>query len=214
MIRFAIITPTIGRDTLRRCLITMRHVVLKAEFDYQQFVVGDGHQEPWVSKECGLHEKVRYMETPVKEGFYGTAPRNYVLEQLESFAWGVFDYVLFLDDDNLLLEPALYNLARIVQDFNHPPLIFQQILFTNKYRTDYRIMPAGGVPLVEDDWDSLNCIYRTDVIRGLRWKPVYNHDLLFGQEARKRAQGPWINCPGVNAVHCLSWDTYELEKKA
>lgn len=206
---FAIITPTIGRDTLSRCLGMMRHQVLK-DFDYIQIVVGDGPQQ--IREQCEAEPHVVYMETTVKEGFYGTAPRNAALEAIEKGKFGNVAYILFVDDDNLLLEPALYNIMATIQRSNRPPLLWQDILFTNKYKTEYCIMPSGGKPVVEGDWDSLSGIYRADVIHGLRWKAVYRHDYLFALEAQVRSGGaPWVKCPGIGGVHCLSWDTYELK---
>lgn len=208
MPEFAIITPTIGRETLKRCFITMQHQVRK---DFMQIVVGDGPQPEWVKQEC-LKYGCRYVETEIKEGFYGTAPRNYVLELLESGALGEYKYVLFLDDDNLLLEPALYNIHETIQKHNSPPLIWHDILFTNKFQTKYFILPQGREPLKEGDWDSLNCIYRADIIRGLRWKAIYNHDWQFAREAAARAEGRLVKCDGIGAVHFLSWDTFDLKK--
>jgi glycosyltransferase involved in cell wall biosynthesis len=207
--RFAIITPTIGRDTLLRCLITMRRLVLNG-IDYTQIVVGDGPQEQWVAEECMRDKHIYYIETPTKEGFYGTSPRNHALELIESDKLGQFDYVLFVDDDNILLEPTLYNLAATIETNNHPPLIWHEILFTNKYQTQYFVLPKGHEPLKEGDWDSLNGVYRTDVIKGLRWKPIYNHDYHFAKEATDKAGAGWVRCDGIAGVHCLSWDTYEL----
>lgn len=210
MPEFAIITPTIGRDTLRRCLITMRHQILT---DYLQIVVGDGHQEPWVKEECAREERVHYFETAAKEGFYGTAPRNAALELLESGALGEFGYVLFVDDDNVLLEPSLYNLREQVVNHDRPPLLWYDVLFTNKYKKQYYVIPECRKPLVQGDWDGLNSVFRADVIRGLRWKPVYSHDYLFACEASERAGYQWVRCEGVGAVHHLSWDTYEQVRK-
>lgn len=209
MVRFAIITPTIGRDTLKRCLLMMRHQVMKEHYDYVQFVVGDGPQDPQVAEWCKQESRVIYLETPTKEGFYGTNPRNVALNAIEEGRFGQFDYVLFLDDDNLLLEAALYNLVSAICVFDRPPLLWHDILFTNKYRTEYSILPVNGKPVAQGDWDSLNGVYRTDVIRGLRWQAVYEHDFLFAKEAQARVQVPWVKCLGVGAVHCLSWDTYE-----
>lgn len=206
MPEFAIITPTIGRQVLKRCLMTMEHQVHK---DYLQIVVGDGPQEEWVAQECERFG-VRFIDTLKKEGFYGTAPRNKALDLIERGEFGDFRYILFLDDDNLLLEPTLYNLHGTIQAYENPALIWHEILFTNKYKTSYYVLPKCGEPMKDGDWDSLSAVYRADVIDGLRWKPVYNHDLLFAKEATLRAGGaPWVKCEGVGAVHCLSWDTYD-----
>jgi glycosyltransferase involved in cell wall biosynthesis len=206
MPEFAIITPTIGRQVLKRCLMTMEHQVHK---DYVQIVVGDGPQEPWVAQECD-RPHIKFVETTKKESFYGTEPRNAALKLIESGQFGDVGYVLFVDDDNLLLEPALYNLHLTIQSYGRPPLLWHEILFTNKYKTTYYVLPKCGEPVKDGDWDSLSGAYRADVISGLRWKAIYNHDLIYAMEAGLRAGGaPWVKCEGIGAVHCLSWDTYD-----
>jgi glycosyltransferase involved in cell wall biosynthesis len=206
--RFAIITPTIGREVLKRCLITMKHQVHN---DFLHIVVGDGPQDKWVVDECSAHN-CYYTNTEVKEGFYGAAPRNHALKLIESGNLGYFDYICFVDDDNVLLESALYNVAKHVKDNNNPPLVWHDILFTNKYKTIYYVMPKYGKPLIEGDWDFLNCFFRSDVIRGIRVKQEYNHDHLFTTEVDVRAGHKWSKCDGIGGVHFLSWDTYELKK--
>lgn len=208
MPEFAIVTPTIGRDTLTRCLITMRHQIVK---DYLQIVIGDGPQEPHVKEQCLKEERVHYIETQVKENFYGTTPRNMALETIESGKLGKFNYILFLDDDNILLESALYNILNTAIDNNKPPLIWHDILFTNKFETKYSIMPKGGVPLMERDFDGLNCIFRSDIIHGLRFGKSYDHDFQFAKLASERANGQWVKCNDIGGVHCLSWDTYDQQ---
>ena len=212
MIRFAIITPTIGRETLKRCLLTMKHQVHK---HFVHIVVGDGPQDSWVRDECEKYNEsispsseCFYIQTDVKEGVYGANPRNFALQNLENGKFGTYEYVLFLDDDNILLEPTLYNANNTILLNNRPPLLWQDILFTNKYKTEYFILPKGGSPLVNGDWDGLNGIYRADILKGLRHQPVYTQDLTIGLEAAARANNQWVKVNGIGGVHCLSWDTY------
>lgn len=206
--RFAIITPTIGRETLKRCLITMRHQVYK---NYVHIVVGDGPQEQWVKDECE-ENKCYYVNTHIKEGGYGAAPRNLAMSMIEKGEFGNIDYVVFVDDDNVLLESALYNIAKVAIENNSPPLIWHDILFTNKYKTMYYTMPICKNVMQEGDWDFLNCFFRLDIIYGMRAKPVYNQDFKFAAEADIRANHKWVKCDGVGGVHFLSWDTFELNK--
>ncbi len=206
--RFAIITPTIGRDTLKRCLITMKHQVYK---NFLHIVVGDGPQEEWVekaTKENGCH----YFCLSKAEKYYGIAPRNAALDLIESGKLGEFDYILFLDDDNILLEPALYNVNKTAVENDLPPLIWQDILFTNKFNTEYFVLPKCGKPLIQGDWDSLSGIFKSDILKGLRMKQEYAHDVLFAIEASNRADNKWVKTNGIGGVHFLSWDTWELPK--
>lgn len=206
--RFAVITPTIGRATLSRCLMTMTQSVYK---DFVHFVVGDGPQGDWVKKQAFQH-RCEYLQTPEREGFYGTAPRNLALAVIESGDHGVFDYIVFVDDDNVLLEPTLYNIVHGAAKVNRPGIIWWDVLFTNKYMTRYDILPKCRAPLVQGDWDSLSAAYRADAVRGLRWKSVYRHDWEYGKEALAAAGGSITKLDMVGGVHFLSWDTYEPEK--
>lgn len=205
MCRFGIITPTIGRDVLKRCLLTMKHQVYR---NFLHIVVGDGKQNEWVRKECEENQ-CYYFETNNADKFYGAGPRNAALDLIESGKLSHFDYIFFLDDDNILLEPALYNAAKIVCDNNAPPLMWQDILFTNKYNTTYYILPNGKEPLHEGDWDNLNCFYRSDIILGNRFERHYSQDYLFSKSASEKCDHKWIKCPGVGGIHFLSWDTFE-----
>jgi glycosyltransferase involved in cell wall biosynthesis len=207
--RFAIITPTIGRETLVRCLMTMANSVYK---DYVHFVVGDGPQTVWVKKKAFKYNAV-YLETPKSEGFYGTAPRNLALETIESGKYGPFDYILYVDDDNVLLEPTLYNIVHGPAKEKRPDIIWWPVLFTNKYMTRYDLLPKGGKPLIQGDWDSLSAAYRTESARGVRWEAVYRHDWLYGNEVARRCDRYVEKLDMVGGVHFLSWDTYEPEKK-
>jgi glycosyltransferase involved in cell wall biosynthesis len=206
--RFAIITPTIGRATLSRCLITMAQSVYK---DFEHFVVGDGPQSDWVKKQAFQH-RCQYLETPKREGFYGTGPRNFALEAIESGAYGAFDYIVFVDDDNVLLEPTLYNIVHGPAKSMRPGIIWWDVLFTNKYMTRYDLLPKGREPLVQGDWDSLSAAYRADAVRSLRWRAVYRHDWEYGHAALSAARGSITRLDMVGGVHFLSWDTYEPEK--
>lgn len=191
MSRFCIITPTIGRQSLKRCVESLDGQIFR---DFIHIVSGDGPQNPWVGKYCA-ERKLVYMETPVKEksGSYGAAPRNLALRSMPKC-----DYVFFLDDDNVLLEPALYQMNMASVEANDPPLLYQDII------------PKSFRLVVEGEWDLLNGIYRSDVVRGVDFKPSYKNDFLFAQDvvARLPAGTPWIKVKGVGGIHHLSWDTY------
>jgi glycosyltransferase involved in cell wall biosynthesis len=181
----------------------MRNQVYK---DFVHIVVGDGPQENWVERDCreyGCH----YFNTPVRENAYGAGPCNAGIDLIESGKLGPIDYVLFLDDDNILLELALYNINMTAEKNGRPPLIWQDILFSNRYYSEYFILPKCGEPLTQGDWDSLNCIIRTDLLNNLRFQPTYIRDYLMSVQLNSRADNKWVKAPGVGGIHFLSWDT-------
>lgn len=206
---FWIITPTIGRQTLRRCVESVK---AQMYLDFSHIVVGDGPQLDWVEEFC-TDNGVQYFETKSKDakGSYGASPRNLALDLLISRGVSTTSsYVVFLDDDNVLLEPALYQASHSIFNNENPPLLYQDILFTNKYTEEYCIFPKSDQLVIEKQWDLLNGIYRIDTLLGIKFKPVYNNDFLFTKEVVEKLGNPgWIKTKGVGGVHHLSWDTYE-----
>jgi glycosyltransferase involved in cell wall biosynthesis len=201
MTRFGIVTPTIGRKTLKRCIESLDEQIFRSFF---HIVVGDGPQPEWVSRFCA-EKGVQYIETEKKEGTgtYGANPRNVVLKKLPSC-----DYVIFLDDDNVLMEPSLYQIDFAAVVAGNPPLLYQEILFTNKYKEEYYVLPKDKL-VVEGEWDLLNGIYRRDMIEGVEFKPSYKNDFLFAQEVcALHPDAKWVKVKGIGGIHHLSWDTY------
>lgn len=206
--RFGIITPTIGRSTLRRCCESLEHQVYR---DFFHIVVGDGPQDAKVKEWAGEH----YYETPAKEGkgCFGAAPRNLAIELLENDPKFKCDYVIFLDDDNVLLEPALYQARITAVTRGQPKLMYQDIVFTCKFNDFYEIFPRDQNNLANNgDWDLLNGIYRRDVINGVRFQKEYVNDLYFTQDVLAKldaSERQWIKVKGIGGIHHLSWDTFD-----
>lgn len=203
--RFVIITPTIGRNPLRRCVSAITEQVWT---DYRQIVVGDGPQESWVKEFVESHSQCIYLETLTRTNNWGCDPRNLALEKIETDYPA--DYIIFVDDDNVLLESALHNIHWKAISLGEPPLLCQDICFLNKYTTKYVVYPTV-MPPEQTKWDGLNGIYRADVVKGLRWIPGYAHDFFFTKEAMKKAGvEDFPKVEGINGIHHLSWDTYTI----
>lgn len=202
--RFAIVTPTIGRRDLWRCVQSLQSQVFK---DYRQIIVGDGPQSDDVKKFVSTVSEAVYLETPKQTKNFGCEQRNVALQAIEDEYPA--DYVLFLDDDNVLLESALYNIHWTAVNNVQPPLMYQTVCFINKFITKYILFPSA-MPPEQAKWDGMNGIYRSDVVRGLRWVPGYAHDFFFTQAAITKAGSPFIEVEGINGIHHLSWDTYAL----
>lgn len=214
MARFGIVTPTIGRPTLRRCRESIELQVFK---DFFHIVVGDGPQDERTKQLGGEH----YYEAPGPEGklCFGAAPRNLALELIENDPRYACDYVVFLDDDNVLLEPALYQINIAAATNANPKLLYQDIVFTSKFHDFYEILPRFPDQIVDGriqngDFDLLNGIYRTDVIRGIRFKRDYTNDLWFALDVLERLEAQklptekigWHKVKGIGGIHHVSWD--------
>ena len=205
--RIAIITPTIGRPSLRRCV---ESVMAQISHIHRHIVVGDGPQEPWVKSFCESRG-VLYHELPTKQGDFGAHARNFALDFVENNLKP--DYIVFLDDDNELLMSYTYNIDETARLNNNPPLLYQPILHSGKFDTFYKILPATDEIPSNGDWDSLNGIFRSDIIKGVRWEKEYNHDFKFALDAKELAGTNYIKVKGINAIHHVSWDTYDAAVK-
>lgn len=203
MARFGIVTPTIGRPTLRRCRESLELQIFK---DFFHIVVGDGPQDDRTKELGGEH----YFETPAPEGkmCFGAAPRNLALELIENNPQFACDYVVFLDDDNVLLEPALYQIDIAARQNEDPKLLYQDIVFTSKFHDFYEILPRFPQHIVQNgDFDLLNGIYRRDVIKGVRFQREYTNDLFFALDVLKGIENPqWLKVKGIGGIHHVSWD--------
>ena len=97
---FTIITPTIGRPELARALLSAARQL--GPYD-EHIVVGDGIQ-PDAQRMALEYRHTRYIETP-RTGGFGAVQRDAGILQ------AVGDYLVFLDDDDVLVDGAL-SLAR------------------------------------------------------------------------------------------------------
>lgn len=176
--RFFIITPTVGRDSIKSCI---KSVTSQTFTNYIHLVVGDGPLPSWVREYCEGAGS-RYMELPEKKGVWGAHARNLALETLENGQDAT--YVVFLDDDNILFPWALENLNKASQ--GDPKLIYQPIVHYRRWDNVWWSLPTE-MPPKKCFWDTLNGCYRADVIAGLRWNFEYEHDFHFAQEAIAKA---------------------------
>lgn len=180
--RFAVITPTISRDVLRACV---RSVVGQTFTNYKHFVVGDGPLEEWAEQFC-YHNNCHVMSLPEKRGAWGAHARNMVLEYLDLTSDISVDYLVFLDDDNVLFPMALERLNLAAVANQNPPLMYQPIVHYRRWDNGWWVLPTE-MPPKKSVWDTLNGCYRHDVVRGLRWNLEYEHDFHFAKSAIGKA---------------------------
>ena len=97
---FSIITPTIGRPELARALLSAARQL--GPYD-EHIVIGDGPQ-PEAQRMALEYRHTRYIQTP-RTGGFGAVQRDAGIMQATG------DYLIFLDDDDVLVDGAL-SLAR------------------------------------------------------------------------------------------------------
>jgi glycosyltransferase involved in cell wall biosynthesis len=187
--RFNIITPTLGRDSLRACVLS---VAAQSLSDHRHIVIGDGKLEPW-ARELLSSGGCHWAELPRRMGAWGAHARNRALAMSESTFPS--DYTLFLDDDNVLFPCALENLGAAAEKAGNPPLLYQRIVHFRRWDNGWWCLPTE-MPPKKGFWDTLNGCYRSDIIRGLRWNLEYEHDFYFSQMAIQAAGTDQFACAG------------------
>lgn len=119
-----VITPTIGRPTLRRTLESGR---LGTEDLW--YVITDGPNED-VSKLCDVletkHAPLECIEMP-KSGDYGNKQRDLAIRLSSDGPEIFFDYFIFLDDDDIFTPGAVEVIKRETAKHYPRPIMFKMI---------------------------------------------------------------------------------------
>ena len=114
-ISIALITPTLGRETLER---TLESGLSQLAAEDEWLIVGDGpqpHARQVVAERAD--ERIRYWEHADAASSYGNAHRNCAMGAAQA------DYFLFVDDDDVLLDGALDAVRR--EAASGKPLMFR-----------------------------------------------------------------------------------------
>ena len=171
MATFSIITPTICRSTLARTRASIDAQMLPGD---EHIIVADGELEAWV------HDgpQVRLLSTPFVGGV-GNPQRDAAINVARG------DYLLFVDDDDVLADGALATIRPIVaQDAG------ALFIFRSEYN-GYAFVPDGTIlwrtPRIVDGnvgTGMIVCPRRPDLPswckHGMR---TYNADMFFALEA-------------------------------
>jgi glycosyltransferase involved in cell wall biosynthesis len=193
VLNFAIITPTVGRPVLENALASVKAQTYKK---YAHIVIGDGQMPPDVGELCGKYGAMfRSIE---RAGNFGAGARTAAMRQVGG---GAMKYILFLDDDNILLPDCLARYAAYAESHNEPPLMYQDVIFHNQYNEGWLQLPRQSKPPQKADWDSLNGCFRWDTIEGMEWAKEYDHDYLLAVDAVNRAGEAFQKVDGFSGVH-------------
>ena len=126
---FSIITPTICRRSLVDTLNSVGRQM--ARYD-EHIVVSDGAPDHWVRDEISARARTTLLHTERISG-YGNVQRDLGIEAATG------DYLIFVDDDDVLVEGALDVIRPLVAD--SPGSLF---LFKTRYE-GYNSIPQGEV---------------------------------------------------------------------
>jgi glycosyltransferase involved in cell wall biosynthesis len=113
---FSIITPTLGRESLK----TMLDSVLPQIMDRDEvIVIGDGPQ-PRAKEICkaAKSSRVTYYEVPFT-GNYGNPARNDAIQKAKG------THLFFVDDDDVVLPEAIPAMRRAADKHPGVPLVFK-----------------------------------------------------------------------------------------
>lgn len=173
MAKFAIITPTYeGRDALLlRALESVRVQTCKL---FEHIVVGDGPTGS-IQNLCARYG-VTYYELPKRTGHWGTEPRNFALSVADS------EYVMFLDDDNYLLEDCIETLE---ENSNSKILIFKSLYFARSMGRHVVLPPIPHIEKTKIDMGNF-CV-KTEIAKQAKFEKDYNHDFTFISECCTKA---------------------------
>ena len=137
--RLSVITPTIGRASLRDTLASVAPQLRRGD---EHIIIGDGVQ-PDARAMCAEFV-VSYQDGPLSRS-WGTAQRDYAI----SVAAG--DWLLFCDDDDVMTPDALETVRAVVVDNPGKPHIFRmrRSLYGDELWADREIREGNvGTPMI------------------------------------------------------------------
>lgn len=153
ILKFTIITATIGRDTLQRACKSLQQ---QSYTNYQHIVVFDGHKKDF-QEEDYKHKNRIFLYSGMRHNDYGNMAKHLAYPHIKG------DYVLYLDDDNYYINDTLSILNE----------------WLNDYKRKYKEYPDWGVfPMIYiGDWffKQNPGLYRTDGGQ-IFHKPIINKE--------------------------------------
>jgi glycosyltransferase involved in cell wall biosynthesis len=174
VITLSVIIATLGRPTLTRMLDSIaRQDLIVGNAGDEVLVVGDGPQPSAakcvksINQEC-FGQPFRYLEGPLDHCF-GNTQRNFGIRHARG------DYIVFQDDDNVMLPGAFRAMRGAAEQFCGRPVIFK-VRFLNG-----QIAPSGP-RLVCGDFDTACGAWPNMLGKLGGWGRSYEGDYLFARD--------------------------------
>lgn len=167
-VKVTIITPTFRRDPriVSRCLDCVK---LQTVTDIEQLVCSDGSPEPPIAALVGSlgDERISYHHTSVKKpGDYGNVVRSEMLKKARG------EYILFLDDDNLILPDYLETMIKAIEESGKDFAVCRVVHFGPLNEDKYGKKPPvvlTGLPVKLYHVDPLQILVKKDVMQKVGW---------------------------------------------
>ena len=163
----SIITPTFRRDprVVSRCIDCVR---LQTVSRVEQLICSDGANEaPIASLVASVADtRISYQHTTVKKpGDFGNVVRQTMLEKAKG------DYILFLDDDNLILPEYLAKMIKAIQDSGADFAVCKVVHF-GPLKEDVTGPPPiilNGLPVKLHHVDPLQILVKREAMLDIGW---------------------------------------------
>jgi glycosyltransferase involved in cell wall biosynthesis len=187
-----VITPTIGRPTLRQTLESGTGLSQGDEW----LIMADGPQPDAIVSLAGVKLAcgVKFIESENKTGDYGNSLRD------EAMSIATQDYFIFLDDDDVFAPNAIQIIKREIAEHHPRPLMFRMINGNGELLWGSRDITPGNIG------GSMFCCPNTPGKLGT-WANGAGHqsDLHFIEETLKLYGPGWrqnLFWSGDVIVHC------------
>jgi glycosyltransferase involved in cell wall biosynthesis len=195
----SIITPTWRRapEIVKRCLDCVR---IQTYCTWEQIVCSDGKREAAIAKlaEARRDPRVRYRALGEHRGDYANTVRATMLNEVAG------EYVVFLDDDNIILPNYLERMVTALQEArNGEQFAICRILHFGPFHADLGDPPQllTGIPPRVAFIDTLQVMMTAEAIRAVGWNTSegYIADGHTFEALARRFR--WVEMPECLALH-------------
>jgi hypothetical protein len=166
-IKVTIITPTYRRDprVVSRCLDCVR---LQTVRNIEQLVCSDGALEAPIASLVGSlgDERISYQHTSVKKpGDFGNVVRSEMLKKAKG------EYILFLDDDNIILPNYLERMIKAIEDSGKDFAVCRVVHFgpLNEEHLGKPPQVVTGIPVKLYHVDPLQILVKRSAMQEIGW---------------------------------------------
>ena len=162
--KISVIIPTHDRKELNECIDS----VLRQDYENIEILVcHDGPSAEYDKyKDLYTDKRIKFYNTYHQRNNLGAAQRNMMLEKVNG------NWVLFLDDDNILFDGYLKRMIREMDD--ETAMVVCRIYFNDKEWNNL-ILPLED-KLIPTQIDHLSILFRADIAKKLMWDNDWGQD--------------------------------------